>query len=50
MKLDYINYIDTIEKLRNDDFYDIFSDEELIELIDNTDYLWNDDEFDPLDF
>ena len=50
MKLDYIDYIDTIEKLRIDDFYDIFSDEELIELIDESDYLWEDDELNPLDF
>ena len=39
-----------IEKLRVDDFYDIFSDEELIEIIDESDYLWEDDELNPLDF
>ena len=50
MKLDRIDYVDIIEKLRVDDFYDIFSDEELIELIDDTDYLWDNDEFNPLDF
>ena len=50
MRKDIIDYIDIIEKLRVDDFYDIFSDEELIELIDDTDYLWDNDEFNPLDF
>lgn len=45
-----MDYIDIIEKLRVDDFYDIFSDEELIELIDESDYLWEDDELNPLDF
>ena len=45
-----MDYIDIIEKLRVDDFYDIFSDEELIEIIDESDYLWEDDELSPLDF
>lgn len=45
-----MDYIDIIEKLRVDDFYDIFSDEELIEIIDESDYLWEDDELNPLDF
>ena len=45
-----MDYIDIIEKLRVDDFYDIFSDEELIELIDESDYLWEDNELNPLDF
>lgn len=50
MRKDIIDYIDIIEKLRVDDFYDIFSDEELIEIIDESDYLWEDDELNPLDF
>ena len=50
MRKDIIDYIDIIEKLRVDDFYDIFSDEELIEIIDESDYLWEDDELSPLDF
>lgn len=50
MRKDIIDYIDIIEKLRIDDFYDIFSDEELIEIIDESDYLWEDDELNPLDF
>lgn len=50
MRKDIIDYIDIIEKLRVDDFYDIFSDEELIELIDESDYLWEDNELNPLDF
>ena len=45
-----MEYIDIIEKLRVDDFYDIFSDEELIEIIDESDYLWEDNELNPLDF
>ena len=45
-----MDYIDIIKKLRVDDFYDIFSDEELIEIIDESDYLWEDDELNPLDF
>lgn len=45
-----MDYIDIIEKLRVDDFYDIFSDEELIEIIDESDYLWEDNELNPLDF
>lgn len=50
MRKDIVDYIDIIEKLRVDDFYDIFSDEELIEIIDESDYLWEDDELNPLDF
>ena len=50
MRKDIIDYIDIIEKLRIDDFYDIFSDEELIEIIDESDFLWEDDELNPLDF
>ena len=50
MRKDIIDYIDIIEKLRVDDFYDIFSDEELIEIIDKSDYLWEDNELNPLDF
>lgn len=50
MRKDIIDYIDIIEKLRVDDFYDIFSDEELIEIIDESDFLWEDDELNPLDF
>lgn len=50
MRKDIIDYIDIIEKLRVDDFYDIFSDEELIEIIDESDYLWENDELNPLDF
>ena len=50
MRKDIIDYIDIIEKLRADDFYDIFSDEELIEIIDESDYLWEDDKLNPLDF
>jgi hypothetical protein len=50
VRKDIIDYIDIIEKLRVDDFYDIFSDEELIEIIDESDYLWEDDELNPLDF
>ena len=50
MRKDVIDYIDIIEKLRVDNFYDIFSDEELIEMIDESDYLWEDDELNPLDF
>ena len=50
MRKDIIDYIDIIEKLRADDFYDIFSDEELIEIIDESDYLWEDNELNPLDF
>lgn len=50
MRKDIIDYIDIIEKLRVDDFYDIFSDKELIEIIDESDYLWEDDELNPLDF
>lgn len=50
MRKDIIDYIDIIEKLRVDDFYDIFSDEELIEIIDESDYLWEDNELNPLDF
>ena len=50
MRKDVIDYIDIIEKLRVDDFYDIFSDEELIEIIDESDYLWENDELNPLDF
>ena len=50
MRKDIIDYIDIIEKLRVDDFYDIFSDEELIEIIDESEYLWEDDELNPLDF
>lgn len=50
MRKDIIDYINIIEKLRVDDFYDIFSDEELIEIIDESDYLWEDDELNPLDF
>lgn len=50
MRKDIIDYIDIIEKLRVDDFYDIFTDEELIEIIDESDYLWEDDELNPLDF
>ena len=34
MRKDIIDYINIIEKLRADEFYDIFSDEELIEIID----------------
>ena len=45
-----MDYINIIEKLRVDDFYDIFSDEELIEIIDESDYLWEDNELNPLDF
>ena len=45
-----MDYIDIIEKLRVDDFYDVFSDEELIEIIDESDYLWEDNELNPLDF
>ena len=45
-----MDYIDIIEELRVDDFYDIFSDEELIEIIDESDYLWEDNELNPLDF
>lgn len=50
MRKDIIDYIDIIEKLRVDDFYDIFTDEELIEIIDESDYLWEDNELNPLDF
>ena len=50
MRKDIIDYIDIIEKLRVDDFYDIFSDEELIEIIDESDFLWEDNELNPLDF
>ena len=50
MRKDIIDYIDIIEKLRVDDFYDVFSDEELIEIIDESDYLWEDNELNPLDF
>ena len=50
MRKDIIDYIDIIEKLRVDDFYDIFSDEELKEIIDESDYLWEDNELNPLDF
>ena len=50
MRKDIIDYIDIIEKLRVDDFYDIFSVEELIEIIDESDYLWVDNELNPLDF
>ena len=50
MRKDIIDYINIIEKLRADDFYDIFSDEELIEIIDESDYLWEDNELNPLDF
>ena len=50
MRKDIIDYIDIIEKLRVDDIYDIFSDEELIEIIDESNYLWEDDELNPLDF
>ena len=50
MRKDIIDYIDIIEKLRADDFYDVFNDEELIEIIDESDYLWEDNELNPLDF
>lgn len=50
MRKDIIDYINIIEKLRVDDFYDVFSDEELIEIIDESDYLWEDNELNPLDF
>lgn len=50
MRKDIIDYINIIEKLRVDDFYDIFSDEELIEIIDESDFLWEDNELNPLDF
>ena len=45
-----MDYKDIKKKIRVDDFYDIFSDEELIEIIDESDYLWEDDELNPLDF
>ena len=50
MRKDIIDYIDIIEIFRVDDFYDLFSYEELIEIIDESDYLWEDDELNPLDF
>lgn len=45
-----MEYIDIIKKMRVDDFYDAFSMEELIELIDESEYLWEDGELKPANF
>lgn len=46
----YFDYKDIIEDMRKDDMWDALTDNELLELIKDCDWLFDGEEFNPLDF
>ena len=46
----YFDYKDIIEDMRKDDIWETLTDNELLELIEDCDWLFDGEEFNPLDF